>query len=188
MRNKWVTGCFVLAILLLFIFPGSAKAVSPLSVSVRDTVSVNMGLRQMLTLTASPASAALGVDCGLAEMCGIDPCTCGSADDWGHCSCNGTKQMPVSYKVTVSNPAVAKATVSGDKLVVKGIAAGSTKVTVTAHLEHYADAVRTVAVTVQPPWYLLWILPAAAVAAAVIFFLRRRNRKKYAGQAGFRNE
>lgn len=165
---------FVCAALLT----GSAAADTPLAFTPPGDVRVDMWLRQTVTLQTTPGYASLGIDCGLADMCGIDPCTCGSADEWGHCSCNGTKKTAVSYKVTVDNPKVAGVTVSGGKLLVKGLSPGSTKVTVTAQLKHYTSAAQTVTVTVGPPWYLLWLVPLGAAAAAAIVVLRKAARRK----------
>lgn len=179
MRDYRLCGCCILAVAFLFLFPGRAGAETPIVLSVKKTVTVDTGLSQTAALRASPSSAALGIDCGMADMCGIDPCTCGSPDAWGHCACNGTKKTLVSYRVTVSDPSVARVSVANGKLVVKGLSAGHTDVRVTARLEHYADAVETVRVTVQPPYYLFWLIPgAAAAAAAAFFFLRLRRKRK----------
>ena len=167
-------------LLAAFCLPGGAAAAesSALAFSKPASVRVSMWLRAETALRTTPASAALGVDCGLAEMCGIDPCTCGSADEWGHCSCNGTKDTPVSYKVTVADPNIADVSVSDGKLNVRGLSAGTTTVAVTAKLKHYTSATQTVTVTVAPPWYLLGLLPVAAAAAGTVWWLRKHIRGK----------
>lgn len=180
MHKKWLCGSCSFVMVLFFMFAGKSEAATPLSLVSPRIVTVSAGLSQTAVLQSSPHSAALGVACGMSDMCGIDPCTCGSPDQWGHCACNGTKQTPVSYKAAVRDPSVAEAAVSNGKLVIKGLSAGSTKVTVTAHLEHYTDAVQTVTVTVKPPYYLFWIIPIVAVAGALFFWLwhKQKNRTR----------
>ncbi|MFT9077685.1 Ig-like domain-containing protein [Ethanoligenens sp.] len=175
MRKKYFLGfCSLVLIVLL---AGRTCAAEPLFVTAPHKMMVDVGLQHAEVLRASPSSAALGIDCGMADMCGIDPCTCGSPDEWGHCACNGTKKTPVSYKVMVDDPKVASVTVSGAKLTVKGLSAGQTNVTVTAHLQHYTDAVQTITVTVNSPFYLFWILPVAAVAAVLLLWMFKRKKK-----------
>ncbi|ADU26542.1 Ig-like domain-containing protein [Ethanoligenens harbinense] len=178
MRNYRLRGCCILAAAFLFLFSGRASAETPIVLPVKKSITVDAGLSQTEALRASPSSAALGVDCGMADMCGIDPCTCGSPDAWGHCACNGTKKTPVSYLITVSNPSVARVSVANGTLIVKGLSAGHTDVRVTARLKHYADAVQTVRVTVQPPYYLFWLIPGVVVAAAAAFFFLRLQKKR----------
>lgn len=184
MRKSWLRSVCALAATAAFLSAGRAAA-APLSVEAPGAVTVQMGLEKTAALRSSPASAALGVDCGMADMCGIDPCTCGSPDEWGHCACNGTKQTPVAYTVAVSRPSVAKVTVAGGKLAVKGLSAGRTDVQITARLQHYDDVVQTVTVVVEPPYYLLWLVPAAAAAGiAVVVLWRRVCRKIRAARPG----
>lgn len=45
-----------------------------------------------ISATCNPSSIQAGIDCGMDWMCGIDPCLCGSADEWGGCSCNGLQE------------------------------------------------------------------------------------------------
>lgn len=178
MHKKWLCDSCSFVIILLFIFSGKAEADAPLSFVAPRVVTVSAGLSQTVTLQSSPHSAALGIACGMSDMCGMDPCTCGNPDQWGHCACNGTKQTPVSYKAVVRDSSVTKVTVSNGKLKINGLSAGSTKVTVTAHLEHYTDAVQTVTVTVKPPYYLFWIFPIAAAIGALFFWIWHGRKKR----------
>lgn len=172
---------FIPVILLVILFPMAARAAepTPLALSTQKALTVEQGRAAEASVKTTPASAALGIDCGMADMCGIDPCTCGSPDTWGHCACNGTKNAPVSYTVSVDRPGVAKATVVKGKLQVTGIAPGRATIRLTAHLKHYQNAEQAVRVLVNPPNYLLRYGPfvlAAAAASAAAFAISRRGR------------
>ncbi len=180
----------ILVVYAIMLIGGAACAEASESLPVlrlrlgSSEIQVTAGRTETDTLALSPVSIEAGIDCGMPEMCGINPCTCGSADRWGCCSCNGLKKVYPSISVKSRNPDVATAKYSDGRVSVKGIKSGTAEIDVTASLLHYKDANQTITVKVEPvnPVYsalaaglpVMILLSACASAAAII---RKRHRE-----------
>lgn len=102
---------------------------------------------QEISAAVTPTSIEVGVDCGMPDMCGMDPCLCGTPDAFGACACNGTKKISprVSYASSDSRVVTVEEAFGKVWLVPHGV--GTATVTATAKLKHYRTT--TVAVPVQ---------------------------------------
>lgn len=54
---------------------------------------------RQLPFATDPEFVEIGVSCGMKGMCGEDPCLCGSADEWGACSCNGLQTVRPTFEL-----------------------------------------------------------------------------------------
>lgn len=178
LRKLLIGGLFGL---LLATFINTAAASDPstalgLNFAKKDVI-VAVGIKTGVSVSTSPASIESGIDCGMAEMCGLDPCTCGSSDDYGHCSCNGTKQVCPTFTVTSSDRRVATAVYQKGKLVICGVSRGTASITVHAELAHYSGTQQTLSVTVTPSPVPYIVIGAGVVAIAVAVFILWRRRR-----------
>lgn len=171
---------------LLFLFTGFSYAPakgtdSPAQLELNmtlDNITVQKGQRKAVTVSVLPQFIETGVDCGMPDMCGIDPCLCGSCDSWGSCSCNGLKRTCPTVTATASAPGLLSVRVKDGKLLVKGIKEGESQVTVTASLKHFEPVSRTITVQVAPcetgkRLFIGGFILAAF--AAVVLIIRKRT-------------
>jgi len=128
-------------------------------------------LTTTMELTFTPSSVAIGQDCGMPEMCGLKPCTCGSADIWGECSCNGLTDVQPEVKVIVTNPAIARAAYANGRLTVKGLKPGMTQIKLTAGLPHHRGVSQTVTIKVTP-WLQSWVFTVIALCCLIAYCAR----------------
>lgn len=132
----------------------------------------------MLDITTDPASISVGLECTMNDLCGIDPCTCGKPDAWGHCACAGFQEVAPTVTVTSSDESVASVVEAlGTRWVVPH-AAGKATITIHAELQHFQPADYTFDLEVQPFGAVDALLITAAVSLLVlmaigVFFLVR---------------
>jgi hypothetical protein len=143
-------------------------------------------LPQRLDLTVKPAAIKTGLDCGMLEMCGIDPCLCGYPDSYGACACNGLEETRVALKVQSDNPATLGVLQMGNSYWLVPLSAGGATVSVTAVLPHYEDARVVVFASVNAPVpplliYILTLLAIAGLVIATVRVLVRRTAKAKTG-------
>lgn len=146
----------------------------------RENLTVQKGHGKQVAVTTVPESIETGVDCGMPDMCGIDPCLCGSCDTWGSCSCNGLKRTVPTVTATASDPGLLSVRVNDGKVLIKGLKEGKGAVTVTASLTHYQTVSKTIAVEVKPDetWKLLAAGGAFSAALAAAFLIARKGRNR----------
>jgi hypothetical protein len=135
-------------------------------------------LPERLELEASPSSIQAGRDCGMPEMCGLDPCLCGIPDEYGACACNGTAATAPTLSVVSEDTGVVRAVRLGQDYWLVPWGSGSATLSVDAGLPHHGGATAEVEVDVAVP-FAPWLLLAAALLAAlaaVCLVLRRLAR------------
>ena len=172
-RRVFLTICVLLALSSAAVAFDSGTA---LTVSAsQETVTLRAGFSRKIDIYTMPACVEVGIDCGMPDMCGIDPCTCGSADSWGICSCNGLSNAMPDISARAKDKKIAGVSVENGTLKIRALGVGTTTVTVAAALPHYGDGSATISVTVLPfgaGLYLVCILIAAAVCAAALLAVR----------------
>lgn len=120
----------------------------------------------LLEVSTDPASINVGIECSMKDLCGIDPCTCGKPDAWGHCACAGFRQLTPTITVSSSNEGVAGvAEVFGHRWIVPR-GPGSAAITVRAELQHYRTAEYRFRLVVVPFGLVDALLIVAAIALA----------------------
>ncbi|MCH4184850.1 MAG: hypothetical protein LKF61_05120, partial [Eggerthellaceae bacterium] len=67
----------------------ATKIVGDLSLDAPEHIDLACIDMIALPVNTDPDSIQTGVPCGMLEMCGQDPCLCGSVDSYGACACNG---------------------------------------------------------------------------------------------------
>ena len=105
------------------------------------TIDLAMLVPMDLRVECDPASVSVGVDCGMPEMCGIDPCLCGSADSWGACSCNGYQECYPGIECTSSNTDAVVVEGDGTGVRLRSVGPGTSTVSVKASMPHHEEAV-----------------------------------------------
>ena len=141
-----------------------------LELSTAETVELSRTGVLALPVSCTPSSIEVGIDCGMVEMCGIDPCLCGAVDAYGVCACNGTQQVEVSYEVTFAQGGVAKLVEWNGVQYLVPLGAGEVKATITASLQHYEDASATFTVNVAG-WTALDVAKVAGLLLAALLAL-----------------
>jgi ABC-2 type transport system permease protein len=151
------------------------------SIELDTATSLNAGMLPLaLPLSCTPATIETGIDCGMADMCGLDPCLCGNPDAWGACACNGTRQTAVEFEVIALDPEVASVLQLGESWWLLPNKAGETTIAVTATLPHHLPTTRNVQLYVDAPLPppLFWCVLGLIVAALLIFTLLIIVKKK----------
>lgn len=182
--------CFLLIFLFLLTAPSFAYAQDNAPPAQLDlhlenkNIKINQGQKAEIGFAIKPVSIETGIDCGMPDMCGIDPCLCGSADSWGSCSCNGLKKTLPTVKATAADANALNVDVQNGKVLVRGIKPGVSTVTVTASLVHFADVSQVVTVQVLAKRNKEWALAAVVFLALIfmsflykMFFLHKREKK-----------
>ena len=141
-----------------------------LELSVPETIELARTGVLELPASCTPESIEVGIDCGMVEMCGIDPCLCGAVDAYGACACNGTRQVDVSYEVTFADGGVATLVEWRGVQYLVPLGSGDVQATVTASLQHYEDATATVTVHVTG-WTALDVAKVAGLLLAALLAL-----------------
>lgn len=180
--------CFLVILVLMLIVSSSAwaqKSASSAQLDVRlnnKMITINQGQRTNLGFVIKPQSIETGIDCGMPDMCGVDPCLCGSADAWGYCSCNGLKKILPTIKATAADPGIIDVNVQNGQILVRGIKPGTSTVKITVGLMHFAGASRMVSVKVLANKNKEWVLAAVVLLVlmfflSIMFFWNRREKK-----------
>jgi hypothetical protein len=133
-----------------------------LELTVPQQVTLGL-LPERLEPGLSPVSIQAGIDCGMADMCGLDPCLCGKPDAFGACACNGTREVSPQLIVTSGDSAVVMVVGLGDRHWLVPLANGETELSLAATLVHHTDASAQIPVRVDAP------LPPFALYAAGLF-------------------
>jgi hypothetical protein len=143
-----------------------------------------------VSVSVSPRSIQAGISCGLADMCGLNPCLCGSAvDKWGACACNGLKTVEPTVSAASSDDRVVRVLKIGRVVLLVPVGTGRAVVTVRGHLVNYTDASYQFNVRVTPPALFvngIMVLVAIAIVAGVYIgslslrhrFRARRTKKE----------
>lgn len=140
-----------------------------------------------VSVATTPSSIRTGINCGMGDMCGLDPCLCGSAvDDWGVCACNGLKTTRPSVSVESKTPSVARAVNLRGHFILWPLRTGEAKLVVHGSLVHYqsADSVISIKMTVGTlvGFYALVVLAFVLAAGFVLLVVRLfrciKNRRR----------
>lgn len=132
----------------------------------RTSVTLYAGFSQKVAISFAPETVEIGIDCGMPEMCGIDPCTCGSADTWGSCSCNGLCAAAPDVAISIDSEKTAIAAYKDGTLKIKALSPGTATITLTASLPHHVAAHQTIEVHVRK--IPLYIIPLIGIAITVL--------------------
>ena len=207
-RNALYTAIAVacaLVLVVLLSFPSVASAAGSVSSVAgttveeslkldlsRDDVSVDWIPVRFVSVTTTPSSIRVGVDCGMQDMCGLNPCLCGSAvDQWGGCACNGLRTAKPALTFTTSDSGVVRVLRIGGAYLLCPTGAGRAVVTVRGQLVNYADAESTFDVHVTlvglVMFYVVTVVFMAVIVGIVLVLVqvsrrmcarRRRTRTK----------
>jgi hypothetical protein len=147
-----------------------------------DTATLDRLVPMKLAACATPAAVTVGVDCGMPEMCGIDPCLCGAVDAYGACACSGTQDVAPTLAATSSDDTVARIVTAFGADWVVPVSAGTATIKVSATLPHHADAAAEYSVRVAGPTAadVLAVLAALVLAALVVLLVRHIARRRKA--------
>lgn len=150
---------FLLVCFLLTVTASAQGVAEPLEMhTAQSKITIYDKFSESVGLSFVPQSVNVGIDCGMPEMCGLNPCTCGSADSWGSCSCNGLKTVTPDITVQMSNAGIVSAVSKDGHIKIRALKPGTTTVRITASLPHYTNAQQSIAVSVLPiplGWYFL---------------------------------
>jgi hypothetical protein len=168
-----------LLVLVAFALPTSSRAAAvdedaSLTIDVPEEVTLGL-LPRRLELSITPATIHVGVDCGMADMCGIDPCLCGNPDAYGACACNGTRAVSPALRVKSSDEQQVKVVrLGGDWWLVPWGDTGAL-VELSAQLPHHADETATLEVNSTAPFApgLLYVGLLLMLLAGIVLVLRR---------------
>ncbi len=136
-----------------------------------------------IEVVTSPASVEVGIDCGMPDMCGLDPCLCGAADSWGACACNGTQEIESEVSYTTSDASVVTVQEAFGHMWLIPHGQGEATITVTTQLEHYGETSCELQVSVGGMTSLdIGVVSAAALVVvlvvALVVAMARVIRKK----------
>ena len=196
-RAIWMPG-FVLAVALVagvLVRPASAWATASLADRAEEPVqvanvtaeafgtSVTAGPGQAESLPISrfcpmaisastdPVSIEAGIDCGMVDMCGIEPCLCGSADAWGGCSCNGLQTLEPTISYASSDESVVRVEQAWGRTWLVPVGPGTATLSCTASLKYFEDTSFQVAVEVGALTAADGALAGTALAALAVIVL-----------------
>ena len=104
----------------------------------------------LLAVSTQPASLQTGIACHMDEYCGIDPCTCGKPDAWGHCACGGFEETRPTITIVSSNEDIVVPVEAFGVTWLVPKSAGLATITISAELIHYQGTSYTFQVEVAP--------------------------------------
>lgn len=198
-RKRHAAACVaVLGVALLLVFPANAQAAASLEERPRESVGVLQvtacafgieagaavdsgdALRisrfcpMELTCVTDPSSIEAGIDCGMTDMCGIEPCLCGSADAWGGCSCNGLETLEPTVGYASSDEGVVRVRQAFGKTWLIPVGSGSAVLSCSTSLKYFDGTTQDVVVEVGGAAPADAILGAIAllICAAVVALAR----------------
>ncbi len=102
----------------------------------------------LLKVATTPEYISTGVACSMEDLCGIDPCTCGKPDAWGHCACGGYEETAPTVVVASSDETVLRVVEAFGRVWLVPCGAGVATVSVEASLVHYEPAAYSFEVSV----------------------------------------
>lgn len=205
-----VGGVVTLGIVLLLMLPSSAQAAASLEERSRGLVSVSqveisafgIGVETStgsdevlrmarfcpmeLSFATDPSSIEAGIDCGMTDMCGIEPCLCGSADAWGGCSCNGLEVLEPSVSCISSDEEVVRVGQVFGKTWLIPVGSGSAVLSCSASLKYFDGTTQDVPVEVHglvaadAVLGAIALLAGAVVVALAWIAMRRLGRNRAA--------
>ncbi|MCH4220537.1 MAG: hypothetical protein LKF76_01185 [Eggerthellaceae bacterium] len=149
----------------------ATKIVGDLSLDAPEHIDLACIDMIALPVNTDPDSIQTGVPCGMLEMCGQDPCLCGSVDSYGACACNGLQTTKPDIKAVSDDQSLVHIVQVFGKPYVLVTGTGSTTIHVDASLIHYNSAscdiqVQTAAFS---PFDMAKILVALGVLAVAVF-------------------
>ena len=122
----------------------------------------------VLNTGVSPDVISTGIECTMNEFCGIDPCTCGKPDAWGHCACGGFQETTPDIDISSSDTSVVTVEELFGILWVVPHGQGTATIEITASLPHFQSATYSFELTVDPFGAMDVLLIAAAVSLLVL--------------------
>lgn len=125
----------------------------------------------LLDIEIDPVSINVGKECSMKDLCGIDPCTCGKPDAWGHCACAGFEEVAPTLSIESSDDGVASAEEFAGRSWIVPHGTGTAVITVRASLVHYKTVEYRFALTIEPFGFIDALLIAAALALVVLVVL-----------------
>lgn len=128
----------------------AAQENSPLSVTCESSISLARIDVRELPATTDPQTIEKGIACGMTDMCGQDPCLCGSVDAWGACACNGLETVSADYELDQAAAGVVRLVKVFDTYYVVAVGTGSVDATLTASYPHHDLASTQVHIEVAP--------------------------------------
>lgn len=156
----------------------TTKIVGDLGLDAPETIELPRVDLFMLPLQVSPESIQTGIPCGMLDMCGQDPCLCGSPDAYGACACNGITTTYPTLDVRSSDTGVVQVVWLFGKPYLLATGSGTATVSVDASLIHYNGASCTLQVQVDGFGPLdaakIVALLCTAVAAVLVVLLAVR--------------
>jgi hypothetical protein len=136
---------------------------------------------QRLDIGCEPAAIQTGLDCGMPEMCGLDPCLCGIPDAYGACACNGTRETTPTIHVSFDTPGVVALARVGKAFWLVPLRLGDVELSVEGTLVHHNSDAATISVHVEAPLAPLLLyfgfLFAAPAAVLIVMACRRFSRR-----------
>ncbi len=124
-----------------------------------------------ISASTDPVSIEAGIDCGMVDMCGIEPCLCGSADAWGGCSCNGLQTLEPTISYTSSDESVVRVEQAWGRTWLVPVGPGTATLSCTASLKYFEDTTLQVAVEVGSLAVADAALAGTALAVLVVVVL-----------------
>ncbi len=125
----------------------------------------------LLEIETDPVSINVGKECSMKDLCGIDPCTCGKPDAWGHCACAGFEEVAPTVSIASSDESVASVEEFAGRSWIAPHGSGTAVITVRASLVHYKTVEYRFALTIEPFGCIDALLIAAALAVVVLAVL-----------------
>lgn len=125
----------------------------------------------LLDIETDPVSINVGKECSMKDLCGIDPCTCGKPDAWGHCACAGFEEVAPTLSIESSDDGVASVEEFAGRSWIVPHGTGTAVVTVRASLVHYKTVEYRFTLTIEPFGFVDALLIAAALALVVLAVL-----------------
>ena len=136
-----------------------------------ESLSVSRFCPMAVSASTNPASIEVGIDCGMVDMCGIEPCLCGSADAWGGCSCNGLQTLEPTISYASSDESVVRVEQAWGRTWLVPVGPGTATLSCTASLKYFEDTTLQVAVEVGALTAADGALAGTALAALAVIVL-----------------
>jgi hypothetical protein len=156
----------------------ATKIVGDLDMAAPDAVELPFVDVFLMPVQLSPDSIQTGIPCGMADMCGQDPCLCGSVDAYGACACNGVHATYPTLDVSSSDESVVRVIRLFDRVYLVPVGSGTAVVSMHASLIHYNDASASMQVTVDAfsvfdaLKIILLVLAVIAIVLAIAWAVR----------------
>ena len=206
-RLGLLLGCLLVAVAALNVSSNPAWAVSSLDEIAKESVQI-----ESTTITApffqeqargssddavvlpricptivesscTPQTVEAGISCGMADMCGLEPCLCGKSDAWGSCACNGMETLSPQVTYASSDPNVVEVCTFMGKTFLVPHSDGEATITCTGSVRHYLDGEAVVKVKVDgfngiDIVHLVLVLIVIDFVATWVYFGRRALKRR----------